>query len=379
MQVELVETFEGLVELAPAWSELLQHAQGGLDVFRSPEWVLPWWRHIGGDSRIHCLVVREEGRLAGLAPLAVAREGGAAVLRFMGDPLNDYNGFVLRRGCEAPAARAIFRHLAGNAAAWDRIEFDCILQPEVAVGIADAAGAGGLTSVPLTPPPTVLLPLPREWDTYRTGPVTGRRTLERKERKLRREAETEFRVCRDPVSAAAVVPELERLRLANWRAFGFAASRDALLFGESFSAFLKEASPLLAEAGRLRVGVIEGRDGVLAAGLYLAGDGVLMKYMQGWDHTDPASSVGLILDWLMIRHAIENGLEWFDFGRGDEAYKFRLGGRAHDLVGYQLFPTSLRGRLGWTRAAALHSARLLKRRLARSAPDPVSRSAPDAA
>lgn len=373
MRIELVDSYAVLCERSGIWWELLDSAQGGLDVFRSPAWVLPWWEHIGrGHGRLHCLFVWEGQRLMALAPLVVWAEGGPRILRFMGAPLNDYNGFVLRRGSEAAAGEAILRFLSRRTAAWDSIEFDCLLDPVVALGTGDGDAPTDLANVPLSPPPTVMLPLPSDWEAYRLGPVTGRRTLERKERKLRREAGAEFRVCRDGASVASVVPDLERLRLANWDAAGYRDSRDSLLFGATFSAFLREASPLMAERGRLQVGVVEGEDGLLAAGLYLAGGGVLMKYMQGWDHRDPSASVGLILDWLMIRHAIESGFDCFDFGRGDEAYKFRLGGRSHDLTGFQLFPRTLRGRLAWTRAAALHSARRVKRRLGlRAVAEPV--------
>lgn len=366
MRIELVESYAVLSERSGIWEDLLGSAQGGLDVFQSPAWLLPWWRHLGREQgRIHCLFAWEGQQLVAIAPLAVVAVGGARVLRFMGDPLNDYNRFVLRRGAEASAGKAILRFLATGAAAWDSVALDCLLHPADALGTDDGEIRSGFATVPLSPPPTVLLSLPADWDTYRLGPVTGRRTLERKERKLRREAAATFRVCCDGASAAPIVSELERLRLANWEAFGFRDTRDSLLFGESFSAFLREAGPLLADGGRLQVGVIEGEEGLLAAGLYLSGGGVLMKYMQGWDHSDPSASVGLILDWLMIRHAIESGFDCFDFGRGDETYKFRLGGASHDLAGFQLFPRSVRGRLAWSRAAALHSARGIKRRLGR--------------
>ena len=60
---------------------------------------------------------------------------------------------------------------------------------------------------------------------------------------------------------------------------------------------------------------------------FLYGDRV-MVYNSGHAHEDYGGlSPGIVLLAWNIRHAIEQGYKHFDFLRGDEAYKYRMGGR----------------------------------------------------
>ena len=51
-----------------------------------------------------------------------------------------------------------------------------------------------------------------------------------------------------------------------------------------------------------------------------------LLYNSGNNHEFDYYSVGLLLHSFAIKDAIEQGMEYFDFLRGDEQYKYRLGG-----------------------------------------------------
>ncbi len=60
---------EDLESLRPEWSELWNHSPRATP-FQSPEWLLPWTRHLFGGGDILAMTSRDEtGRLIGLAPL----------------------------------------------------------------------------------------------------------------------------------------------------------------------------------------------------------------------------------------------------------------------------------------------------------------------
>jgi CelD/BcsL family acetyltransferase involved in cellulose biosynthesis len=42
------------------WADLFQRAAS--TPFQSPEWLIPWWRHLG-EGRLHLLAVRHNGAL----------------------------------------------------------------------------------------------------------------------------------------------------------------------------------------------------------------------------------------------------------------------------------------------------------------------------
>ena len=62
-----------------------------------------------------------------------------------------------------------------------------------------------------------------------------------------------------------------------------------------------------------------------------------MLYNSGYDPEFGYYSVGLLLNALCLRNAIEQGKGYFDFLRGSEPYKYHLGGQNHIL--YQMVVT----------------------------------------
>jgi CelD/BcsL family acetyltransferase involved in cellulose biosynthesis len=62
-------------------------------------------------------------------------------------------------------------------------------------------------------------------------------------------------------------------------------------------------------------------------------------YNNGYDGAKRRWSVGLLSKVLSLKDAIETGLSRYDFLKGAEAYKQRLGGREIELLRYRVrFP-----------------------------------------
>jgi CelD/BcsL family acetyltransferase involved in cellulose biosynthesis len=67
LRVEVVASLAELERLRPAWMALWHHARGATP-FQSPDWLIPWWQHIGEGELLTIAVLDEaEGRLVGLA------------------------------------------------------------------------------------------------------------------------------------------------------------------------------------------------------------------------------------------------------------------------------------------------------------------------
>lgn len=79
LSVETVETFAGFRALEPAWNGLLAESGGDIPLMRH-EWFACCWRSMGEDTRMLVLLVKENGRLVGIAPFMRTRE------RFRGLP-----------------------------------------------------------------------------------------------------------------------------------------------------------------------------------------------------------------------------------------------------------------------------------------------------
>ena len=92
----------------------------------------------------------------------------------------------------------------------------------------------------------------------------------------------------------------------------------------------------LADAG-FQVDLVSASDRPVAAAFSFEDDDAYYLYNSAYEPDDAAASPGVMLLWCLIHRAIEDGKSVFDFLKGNEAYKFRLGAEPRPL--YELRAT----------------------------------------
>jgi CelD/BcsL family acetyltransferase involved in cellulose biosynthesis len=126
LEVEVVTSPRGLEALQGEWRWLWARCPTATAVQR-PEWLLPWYRHLGAyfSPRPPWVVtLRSEGRLVGLAPLAVREENGARVVRLLGEGLSDSPDVLMDPELAPHGGQALFDWLARNGEHWDLCVFE---------------------------------------------------------------------------------------------------------------------------------------------------------------------------------------------------------------------------------------------------------------
>jgi len=121
LKIERISAADWREPFQSEWSGLLDEVQGP-SVFLSPEWLVPWQRHFGGDVEAFVVTGRDDsGRLIGLAPFYRRRLGwaglrGPRVLSFLGDEVagSEYLGILARRGAEREFISRLGRELEGE-------------------------------------------------------------------------------------------------------------------------------------------------------------------------------------------------------------------------------------------------------------------------
>ena len=99
--------------------------------------------------------------------------------------------------------------------------------------------------------------------------------------------------------------------------------------------FFRDVADTLAARGWLRLGVlsVDGEDAAVLFGF--AYEGTLALYNAAYDPNLAPLSVGIACAAYAIRSAIAEGLRTYDFLRGDEPYKYDLGGADHWLLRFE--------------------------------------------
>src|ERR1043165_7663508 len=117
--VEKVDTLAGFEKLRGPWSDLLVASSADC-FFLTWEWLYTWWKHLAGGRALYILTIESDGRLIGIAPLAMrprrVSDFPARPLEFLGSGIagSDYLDLILRRGKEAEAIGSLAEYLANR-------------------------------------------------------------------------------------------------------------------------------------------------------------------------------------------------------------------------------------------------------------------------
>ena len=177
LRVESYETPERLRTLQPAWQALGAQAHGGLP-FRLWEWQDAWWQHMRARQRsvgdrlwVHA-VHSGEGELLAVAPFMLTHRPSMGPLRlrelqpFGADPnMTEVRSITCRPGHEAAVFAALRSHLRARAGEWDWMNWGSVQEGSEAEALLQAQP--GVRWVRDTP--DFLMPLPADWEAFRSG------------------------------------------------------------------------------------------------------------------------------------------------------------------------------------------------------------------
>jgi CelD/BcsL family acetyltransferase involved in cellulose biosynthesis len=277
-------------------------------IFPRREFLETWWRHRAGPGDE--LVIVDTGD----ALLATLHHDGLVVLAGEAD-LTDYHTPLSAPGADL---LPVVAELAATVPTGTSFRFDS-LPLEAAEPLAAALTAVATGVATADHEIAAVLDLPDTYDGYLAA--LGKKDRHETRRKRRRFAE------------ALGEPALTRIRgveeVAAFAEMHAKASGDkGRFFTESILEFFQA---LHTEAGAV-IDVLSGADGVpVASAIGFEDDAVYYLYNSAYDPAVGEASPGVVLVGMLIEHAIDAGRTVFDFLKGDETYKFRLGAAPRQL------------------------------------------------
>ena len=307
-------TFE---EFAGYWQHLIDGCSEPT-FFDSLTWQKLWWSEFGANSELKLLAVRSDsGDIKMIAPLMI----DGSEISFLGSTdLVDYHDFlstdhsaagsleaIARAVDEMPGVKSInLQSIPGNSATITEFrEFAEKFGWNVEIRQEDVAPR---------------LALPESWDAY----LASLRRKDRHElrRKLRRlEAAGEIRqieLTRPDDIDAAMDAFMALLRMSTaGKAEFMTADRER---------FFRSVAVALAHENATRLAFLEIDGEKVATSLSFVCRDVRYLYNSGYNPAQSSLSVGLLNHAFTIQRSIEEGLRVFDFMRGNESYKYHLGG-----------------------------------------------------
>jgi CelD/BcsL family acetyltransferase involved in cellulose biosynthesis len=308
MRAEEITSLDDLEALRGDWTTLCDRSPRATP-FQRPEWLIPWWRAFRpGEPWV--LAVRQEGRLAALAPLLIYPNEGKKIVAFCGGGISDYCDVVTDPDGEEEAVAALLDFLAARRERWDVGDFEPVPAGSPLLRMAP----DGLEA--RTEPRDVCpgLDLPDRVEDLRE--VVSTRQLANL-RKYRRKAEA--------------LGEL-RLQTVDDRPWEQLLDVAIALHGARWNdldgglrAFHREAAAGFHARGCLGLYALC-LDGKPLAALYgFREKETFYCYMQGFDPEWAKLSPGAMVVGGVIEDAVRRGARRIDFLRGREAYKYAWG------------------------------------------------------
>ncbi len=312
----IVTSFPTIEEAEAAWEQVLGVSDAAT-LFLTPWWQKTWWKHFGGGAELAVHVVSDGQRPVGVAPL-VRADG---VLELLGaTDLFDYRDFIVERGREEDFCVALLDHLSGRD--WHTLRLESVRESSPTLrALGGAAESAGMSVEIEQEDVAPVLPLPATWEQYVSGlSKKDRHELRRKIRRLHGAGE----VTRTACSAPEQVPDMMAVFLRLHRA---SSPDKAEFMTAEREAFFLEAVGEAACRGGLRLEELALDGTPVASCLGFAYAGAFLLYNSGYDPEHSKLSVGIVSKALAIEGSIESGDSAFDFLRGSEDYKYRLGGQ----------------------------------------------------
>jgi CelD/BcsL family acetyltransferase involved in cellulose biosynthesis len=318
------------------WSRLLDDASVP-SIFLSPDWMVPWQRHFGGDHEAFVIAGRDQsGGLVALAPLYRRRLGpawlpGVRVLAFLGDEGagSEYLGILARRGAEREFVGLLERVLEGE---WALADLRGLRDGQPCTDLLIAGlGSKAPGRVHRERHPCATIHLPRDYEAYLGGlPAKFRTTVRYRTNKLLKNFSVKMLRTSRSADLDAHLERLFEMHQDRWEAERHPGS----FYHPRKRAFYRDVAAAFLGRGWLRFYHLE-VDGVIRAAQFgFAFGSVLHSLQEAFDHRfrpQGVGGIGVVLRGMVIKECIAEGLVAYDFLGGTEEFKTRWGTTTHEV------------------------------------------------
>ena len=313
-------------EIENEWESILRDSPADT-LFLTSQWQEVWWDTFGDDHTMVGFTYPASNEVAAIASLAKSGD----TVSFMGsEDTFDYNDFLIRPGHEEGFYQTLLECMEEQEFSMLRLVSLRESSPTLEM-LPDMARKLGYTVEVEEEDVTSGIGLPGTWDEY-LGLLNkkDRHELRRKIRRMDSQTDWKWYSVTDPAEVKECLGEFIKLMRQS------RADKDEFMTPER-ERFFYNITQRMSELGLLQLYFLEMDGTTVATSLCFDYGGSRLLYNSGYDPEYAYYSVGLLLNAMCLKDAIERGLTYFDFLRGPEPYKAHLGGQQRNL--YQMVVT----------------------------------------
>ena len=329
MEFKLFRSFDDLTTYKEEWNQLVKCSASQVP-FLTFEYLKAWWETRGGgewpdESELILIAAFRNQTLVGAAPLFLTNNTqGQSVLKFIGAvEVSDFLDFIVHPQNLPTFISGLLDFLVSDSGipGWESIELDNLLEstPTLAILKTEAAERGwAFDQVHLQPAPYVRFA--GDFQAYLAGlDKKQRHEIRRKIRRIEGELDdVQLTFTSNTENLAADVDAFIEMMAQD--------PTKQIFLTDKMRQHLHRTAQVAFDHHWLQLSFLTLDGKKAAAHMSFIYDNRIWLYNSGWEWAYRDLSPGWVLLAYLIQWATENGIEVFDFMRGDEPYKYKFGG-----------------------------------------------------
>jgi CelD/BcsL family acetyltransferase involved in cellulose biosynthesis len=358
MHIEVVRDTSGFSMLRTEWNDLLSRSLADT-IFLTWEWVFSWWQsYAKANDSLYIITVRDTaGQLIGIFPFYRRAQRWLPLkpmntLRFIGDGSwdSDYLDAILIDGREEEILASVWQWLSAQRSTWNLIQVEGIPETSPTCGWLKRAAQSGQIISRTDSVACLVADLPNSWEEY-VGSLKPRfRTKVRSTlREITARHDVSLRAVETATELKAGLELLYDLHGKRWESKGI----EGVFASATKRQFYERFAPLFLAEGWLAFDFLELNGKAVACQLCFKYRDTQFLLQEGFDPEFASESVGIALRAMVLRKAIENGIQHYDFlaglgrhktqwqARTKHCRKISLGPRTVQNTIYLKLPTAM--------------------------------------
>lgn len=297
--------------------------------FLIPSWQECCVHFLPSTKKLDVFQFEKQGELCGLAFMMEEPYVCMKRVRFIGSGKLDYLGFACKKGNETEFFDSFFMYWQHRR----NVILDLQQLPESfpVQYIIKSAERHGFQAHLLQQDICPVLLLPQTEEAYfKSLSQNQRKAFKRLQNKLQKNFSFSFHRAETKQDLDFILPHFFKLHRMRWLKRGL----PGMMYTKKIREFHAMASHKLLQSGLLRFYWLVLNGDVVAALYGFHHNKIFYFYLSGFHPEYAPYGVGTLLFYEAITKSIQEGFTHFDFMRGKEAYKYRLG--AKDTINYRL-------------------------------------------
>jgi CelD/BcsL family acetyltransferase involved in cellulose biosynthesis len=289
--------------------------------FVLPPWLQVWQQAFAPKAQSYFFAGWQEDRVIGIAPLMLTGQTASII----GDPdVCDYADFIVAPDKANPFCMVLLDEMKRRGI--ERLNLASVRPDSVVMtSLRETAEQSGCNVSCTEDDVTLERNLPATWEEYLQILNTKQRhEVRRKLRRLEEAGTVDYHFIND-------VAQVSGFMDVFLKQFVESRTDKATFMTTEMEDFFRSMADAIFESGLLKLSILELDNVPVSTLVAFDYNDVIYLYNSGYDPAYSSLSVGVLSKALCIKDSIERGKKRFDFLKGDERYKYHLGGEEVQL------------------------------------------------